>query len=78
MTSCVDVDSAMYFVSAVESATKLCSLLPQQMVDPHIIATYHVLDLCASPSTKEKSCHMSICGGSFPLNMIECCRVRER
>jgi len=54
MTSCDDVDIAMYSASAVESATEVCNLLLQAMVDPHIIAIYHVLDLRASPFPKKK------------------------
>jgi hypothetical protein len=78
MPYCVDAESSMYFALAVESATKLCSLLPQAMEDPHIIDAYHGLDLRASPSPKEESCHMSRCDGSFPLEMGERWRVLER
>ncbi len=77
-TSCDDADSAMYFDSTVESATNVWSSLPQAMADPHSMATYHVLDLHASPSPKEESCHMSSFVDRLPLKMSECCRVTKR
>jgi hypothetical protein len=48
------------------------------MVDPQIIATNPVLDLLASSSPKEESCHMSRFCGSLPLKVSEWLRVPER
>jgi len=78
MTSCADVESAMYSTSAFESEIELCNLLSQAMVDPHIIATYLVLNHRASPSPKEEFYRMSRCDGSFPLKMSECWRAPKR
>ena len=77
-TSCDDAGSAMYSASAVESATELWSLLAHATADPHIMATYPVLDLLASPSPKEEYCHLSRFCGNLRLRVSECLGVPER